>query len=94
MIYESIPIEFFVSQTYDSEPVRILVENWRIEPDTIIKNVVEHFRELGVFAVKFSERKLIQEAMITYMRTSPEIVRMVIKSDQDEAKRAKTRHAD
>ena len=94
MIYESIPIEVFVSQTYDAESVRTLVENWRIEPDTIMKNVIDHFRELGIFAVTFSQRKLMQEAMITYMRTSPEIVKMVIKSDQDEAKRAKTRHAD
>ena len=93
MSYESIPIEVFVSQNYNSKSVHILVENWRIEPEIVIKNVIEHFRQLGIFAVKFSQRKFMQEAMLTYMRSSPEISRMVIKSDQDEAKRARTRHA-
>jgi hypothetical protein len=32
--------------------------------------------------------------MTTYLRTSPEIIRMVTKSEHEEALRARTKHAD
>lgn len=94
MIYETIPIEVFVVQKYNAPEVQKLVENWRIEPETIMKNVIDHFRELGIFGVPMAQQVMMLDAMRTYLRTSPEITRMVMKSEQEEAIRARTKHAD
>ncbi|MBM4252559.1 MAG: hypothetical protein FJ146_11360 [Deltaproteobacteria bacterium] len=94
MILETIPIEVFVVQKYNAPEVQKLVEHWRIEPETIMKNVIEHFRELGIFGVPMAQQVMMLDAMRTYLRTSPEITRMVMKSEQEEAIRARTKHAE
>ncbi len=94
MIYETIPIEVFVVLKYNSPEVQKLVEHWRVEPETIMKNVIEHFRELGLFGIPMAQQSMVLDAMTTYLRTSPEIIRMVTKSEHEEALRARTKHAD
>ena len=92
--YEDIPVQVFVAQKYHTPQVQKFVEEWRVEPESVIDKIVDHFKELGIFRVGLSQHRIIQDAMMTYLRTSPEIQKMVLKLRAYELRRQRNRHAD
>ncbi len=92
--HQDIPIQLFVSQEYHTPAVQVIVDTWRVEPQLVIERVIEHFREMGIYRIRPNHHRLIKKAMLNHLKTSPEIMRMVVKNRNDEMKRQRNRHAD
>jgi hypothetical protein len=91
---ESTPIVMFVMQRYQTPQVQKIVDGWRLEPQHVIDKLVEHFREMGVYAVPFRHEQLLTRDLIHQLRHSPEIYRLVQKARQDEMRKQRNRHAE
>lgn len=94
MIYEPTPIQMFVSQKYQSQAIQKIVENWRVEPQLIVDKLVDHFREMGIYRVPFNQDRLLMADLLRYLKTSPDLMRLVSKARNEEARRQRNRHSD
>ncbi len=94
MNYEEIPIQNFVSSKFSTPSVQKIIESWRVEPQLVIDKVVEYFREMGIYKVGFNQDRMLMNNMLTLLKNSPEIMRMVNKARNDELKRQRNRHAE
>lgn len=95
MLYtENVPIDVFLSLCMTNQKVTSMTAGWRIENSRIEKMLLQHFREMGVFLVAPLQQKIIMEAVIRQLKTSPEIRNEVRKAEQSEAMKRQSRHAE
>jgi hypothetical protein len=91
---ESTPITLFINQRYLTQPIQKIVDGWRVEPQHVIDKLIDHFREMGIFAVPYRHEQLVLRDMMYQLRHSPEIYRLVQKARQDELRKQRNRHAE
>ncbi len=94
MNYEPQPIQVYLTQRYMTSVVQKIVDGWRIEPQLVVDKMLEHFREMGIFVVPFKQDELIIRSLIRYLRTSPDIARLVQRSRSEELRRQRNRHSE
>ena len=92
-LHHNVPVQMFVSQEYSTPPVQMIVSTWRVEPQAMMDRMVEYFLEMGIHHIRPGHYSLIRKAMQNYLKTSPEIKRMVLKARGEELKRQNNRHA-
>jgi hypothetical protein len=93
MTPELVPINRFVLQKYQTPMVQKIVESWRLEPQVVIEKLVEHFREMGIFAVSFQHERLITASIVHHLKHSPDIARLVLRARNEELRKQRNRHA-
>ena len=93
MASDNIPIHAFVEAKYSTPAMQRLVEGWRVEPRIVVERLVEHFREMGIFQVTRQNETLIIDGIRHQLKNSPEILRLVMRMQVEEQRRAKSRHA-
>ncbi len=94
MYHDDIPIQNYIVIKYQLPLIQKIVDPWRLEPVAVIEKLTEHFREMGVFRVPYGQDGIMLKTMIMFLKTSPDIMRMVIRARNEEIKRQKNRHAD
>lgn len=86
-------IESFVQLivTDDRETTR-LIDSWGIEKEELVRIVVQHFRELGIFHVyPLDHAQLIYQNIQYQLLNSPEL-KLRLAKIKEEAERLKARH--
>ncbi len=94
MNYEEIPIQSFVAAKFQTPAVQKIVEQWRVEPVMIVEKVVEHFLDLGIYKVAASHERMLMKHMLQMLKTSPDIMKLVSKAKNEEARKQRNRHAE
>lgn len=92
--FDKIPIWHFITTRYLTPPIQKIVETWRVEPTQVIEKLNEYFKEIGVHTVSREQDPLIMQSIIIQLKHSPEILKLLAKTRQDELRRQRNRHAD
>ncbi len=93
MLTEPLPIEIFVTMRFEERRIARMIENWPIESKTLVKIVIGHFKEMGLYTVSGDTELQVFENIISLLRSSPQIAELVHKAQAAEAARRQSRHA-
>lgn len=93
MLTEPLPIEIFVTMRFEERRVARMIENWPIETKTLMRIVIGHFREMGLYTVSSETEMQVIENIIMLLKTSPQIAELVHKAQAAEAARRQNRHS-
>ena len=94
MSFDQTPIQHFVTQRFLTKDIQKLVDGWRVEPRDIIEKVVDHFREMAIYRVPYTQEDLITDSITQYLKSSPDIIRLVLKARNEEMRRQRNnRHS-
>jgi len=93
LVTDDIPIELFVQNALSKPPATEVMAGWRIEIKRIEEVLNSSFREMGVFMVKPTHHKIIFDSIMSHLKHSPEIIRLLKQSQREAAMKAQSRHA-
>lgn len=92
--FDKTPIWHFITNRYMTPQIQKIVETWRAEPAHVIEKLNEHFKDVGIHTVSRLEENLIMQSILFQLRYSPEILKLLARTRQDEMRRQRNRHAD
>ncbi len=87
-------IATFVTKTFALPAVQKIVESWRVDPAKVIEMLIDHFKDMGILRVPRKHHTLQFRNMVYFLKHSPELQKMVTRTNQDELRKQRTRHAD
>lgn len=93
MLTEPLPIEIFVATRFEERRISKLIELWPVESSVLIKIVIAHFKEMGLYSVNGDLEKQIYETILVFLKSSPAIAEVLYKAQMAEAARRQSRHS-
>ncbi len=88
------PIETIIEKAFSKREVQSLTASWRVEPVEIIKILVSHFREMGIFFVTKDQEEIINKNVMLHLKNSPEIMAKIAQARRAEDQRRTHRNSD
>jgi hypothetical protein len=93
LVTDNIPIELFVQTSLSKPPATEIMQGWRIEIKRIEELLTSSFREMGVFMIRPTHHKIIFDSIISHLKHSPEIIKLLKASQREAAMKSQSRHA-
>jgi hypothetical protein len=89
----SMPVEQFVAVTIVKPAIAEVMNGWRFEQKVLEDILVSALKEMGIFLVPQTHKKLITQAIIAQLKNSPVIMRMLKQAQREAMMKAQSRHS-
>ena len=93
MLVDQLPIEIYINQKFESKEIVKLIESWRVESEELRDAVVQAFRDMGIYQIEPSSEFLMQGVIISILKFSPEIYKLVKRAERRAALLKGRQHA-
>ena len=91
MITESVPLQIYIRQSFDTKEIKAVTDQWRVETGQLMNIVISHLNEIGVYSVAPNNEKFMKEVILAFLNNSPEIIKLVHEAERRERMLARTK---
>ncbi len=89
------PIETVIEKAFEKREVQNLTASWRVEPIEILRIVIAHFREMGIYFVSKDQEDIIFKNVLHHLKNSTEIMAKIAQARRaEDLRRTHHRHSD
>lgn len=91
MYVEPIPLYIFIKQSFEYKEIKSVTDQWRVETQQLINIILAQINELGIYEVNPGMEVYMRKILLEFLRTSPEIIKMVHEAERRERILARTK---